>query len=349
MNHLLLSDPHFHAWTTFASVDERGVNTRLVTIASEMIRAMAFHINRGGEKRMIIAGDVFHTRGAVQTSTLNFVMDVFRAIKKDGWGVTILSGNHDLESNDSMRLSSAVTALESCAKVITQPDLLWDEKVLMVPWQKNVADLKTFFETRMVDFDRSDCDLIIHAPIDDVIVGLPDHGLDSKYLSELGFKRVFAGHYHNHKDFGNNVWSIGATTHQTFSDIGSKAGFISIVDDEVKWFASHAPKFVEINADNFDDHKLIVDGNYVRCVISVKKDSDVELIKKTMMDAGALGVTVMQIKGAVVTERKSSLAAVESGSLSIKSSISNYVGNKGWSKAIEDICFEIMDQVEEVE
>lgn len=60
MKYLLMSDLHFHAWTTFATTNENGVNSRLQIIMSEMLRATEVHEANGGDKILVIAGDVFH-------------------------------------------------------------------------------------------------------------------------------------------------------------------------------------------------------------------------------------------------------------------------------------------------
>ena len=64
-------------------------------------------------------------------------------------------------------------------------------------------------------------------------------------LAKLGFRRVFAGHYHHHCSFEDGkVWSIGATTHQTASDIGTKAGFL-LVQLLVEGFVLNGGVFLE--------------------------------------------------------------------------------------------------------
>lgn len=346
MNYLLVSDLHLHSWSAFSATNEDGVNSRLQIIMDELLRACYVHAERGGDKRLVIAGDIFHSRGAVQTSVLNAVMDLFQEIKIMGFSTYILSGNHDLESKDSRRLSSSVTSLEPFAQAYS--DSLVNEvlKVVFVPWFHDVKALKEELE-RITIPDREIYDLIIHAPIDDVIIGLPSHGLDATYLAGLGFKRVFSGHYHNHKDFGNGVWSIGASTHQKFSDIGSKAGFISVFEDKVIWNASHAPKFVDVNEDNFEDAELLADGNYVRCKIAVAKESDVLSLRKQFEDWGAKGVIINQIKSTTVTPRGG--VAIASESTSLEQSVSAFVKSKGYDEKVEKLSLEILTEAGGVE
>lgn len=349
MSYLLASDIHFHSWTTFASTNPDGINSRLQITMDELKRAAKVHEAIGGSKVLVIAGDVFHTRGAVKTSVMNPVIDLFRHIREElGYEIHILSGNHDLESKESLRLSSSVTALEPFARVYSNSLKNDDLKLVFVPWFADVKSLKEELESIAFP-ERCEYDLIIHAPVDDVIFGLPSHGLDAKYLSGLGFKRVFSGHYHCHKDLGNGVYSIGATTHQTFGDIGTKAGFLTVGEDtdEVIFHSSHAPRFVDINCENFEDAALLVDGNYVRCQIDLAKESDVALLREQFEQWGAKGVVINQVKNSTVTERSG--APVTTKAMSLESSISSFVASKGYSEEVDKFCQQILSEVEEVE
>lgn len=349
MSYLLISDVHFHAWTSFSTTTADGINSRLQITIDEIKRATNVHISKGGTPRLVIAGDVFHKRGSVQTSVLNPVLDLFKELSLAGWETFMLTGNHDLESKDSSRLNSSITALELCAgtKVYSQSAIDCDVKIVFIPWFADVKALKEEIE-KLDTFvgKKSDYDLIIHAPVDDVIYGLPEHGLTASYLAELGFKRVFSGHYHNHKEFAGGVYSIGATTHQTFSDIGSKAGSLSVFEDEVIWNASHAPKFVDINADNFDEAELLIDGNYVRCRINVSKDSEVSELRTQFEAWGAKGIIINQIKDSAVTERTGKITSSDVRSL--EQSIAHFISLKGYDTAVSELCTEILNEVEEI-
>ena len=71
---------------------------------------------------------------------------------------------------------------------------------------------------------------MIHAAVDGVIDGLPSHGIAAADLEVYGFNRVYFGHYH--KELTEKVIPVGATTHQTWGDIDSHAGFIIVGDDD---------------------------------------------------------------------------------------------------------------------
>lgn len=330
MTYGIISDTHLHNWSAFASVNHNGINTRLLAILSEIKRAAEAVKNAGGNT-LYHAGDMFHVRGSLRPSVLNPTLEAFREIKNViGVQVIAIPGNHDLESKEAQYYMNASTALRDAGVRISTDIFYVHGNVVMVPWHSSVDALKANIET--IKQSRRDLlDLIIHAPVNDVIMGIPNHGLDATYLSSLGFNRVFAGHYHNHKDLGGGVYSIGATTHQTWSDVGSKAGFLLVNDSGVKYVASHAPKFIDLDL-NMDpiEVPMFVDGHYVRVKMPVDKESEVRQMREFLKKSGAAGVQIHPIRQPKGVERKASVSAGASLSVSVQEFIDQkkvpYVG-----------------------
>lgn len=327
----IISDTHCHNWSSFATVGSDGINSRLRAILDETIRC-AETVGAAGGKRIYHAGDLFHVRGSIAPSVLNPTLEVYSKLIKLGFEITLIAGNHDLEGKNSERVSSAITALEEvgCRVVNTSLEGDCDESVFTLPWHQDIEELKGEIESlaKKYPFTKHARDLIIHAPIDDVIIGLPSHGLTSEWLAEQGFNRVFAGHYHNHKDFKNGVYSVGAIAHHTWSDIGSKAGFLVVTNDSVKWHCSAAPKFIEINSDTLEDEiPLVVDGNYVRARIGVATNAEIEGMREQLMKWGAKAVTFVTQKDSSGTTTRS-LSSIKAGA-SIEESVKEFIKLKG--------------------
>lgn len=325
----VISDTHHHNWTAFSNTNGEGVNTRLLQILEETVRC-ANEVRKAGGNTIIHGGDLFHVRGSVAPSVLNPTLELYHALIKDGMRILINAGNHDLEGKEATKIGSAITALEKVGcQVVNEPMLFATDGLVLVPYMQRVADLKVELERMASTVAAGTVDLVIHAGIDGVIKGLPDHGLDAEYLSKLGFRRVFAGHYHHHKKLAENVWSIGALTHQTWSDIGSKAGFLIVTDEGVNWRSTHAPSFVEIDgATNPDDIPLIVDGNYVRAKIFSSKASEIEALRQFLTDSGAKGVTVVSQPPTGVTRTKSTVTA----GASIEVSVTDFIKASDFSR-----------------
>lgn len=345
----LISDTHNHNWSAFATTLPSGVNSRLQIILDEAKRAAAAVKAAGGDT-LYHGGDLFHVRGSIAPSVLNPTIDCYKEIIASGVRIVINAGNHDLEGKEANRIGSAITSLEGIGCIVVNaPNYGSFDEMVIIPWIPNIAKLKEAIE--YVDpADRPGCDLLLHAPIDGVIVGLPDHGLDPAYLAGLGFRRIFAGHYHHHKDLGGGVFSIGSLTPQTWSDVNAKSGFLTVTDTDVKWHASHAPSFVEIDgATDPTEIPLIVDGNYVRVKINSSKASDVEQMRQFMMDSGAAGVTVLQVAALATGPVRGGGTGIKAGA-TLEASINDYVMAQTYpnAPAVSALCLDILTTVRSV-
>lgn len=329
----LMADVHLHNWSAFSSLNPDGQNSRLVGLLNEIIRC-AEEVQSAGGEVVVIAGDWFHVRGSVQPSVLNAAKDCLKLCnQRFGTQFIVLAGNHDIEHRDTTRLGSAVTALEcDHVQVVNKSHYFGkDFRVVMVPWIENIDALKAEIESLgtgdMPKFFRANTDLILHAPIDGVIKGLPDHGLTPEWLADTGYKRVFAGHYHNHKRFDGNVFSIGALAHHTWSDISSKAGYLLVYHDRVDWRKSHLPEFIDLAelADlEPDELPLVVDGNFIRVKVEASKSKDVEAARQELLDMGARAVIVQALPKPPAREGSAIRPTVSAGG-SLEISVSNFV------------------------
>lgn len=344
----VISDTHNYSWSAFSTTLPTGINSRLQMILDETERPADELLALGGDT-LYHGGDLFHVRGSLAPSVLNPTLDVYKRILAKGVKVVILAGNHDLEGRAADRISSAITALEGIGCTVVN-DVGFHGGVVMVPWTPNIAELKTRLEDAAKAHKASEQDLILHAPIDGVIKGIPDHGLTDVYLAGLGFRRVLSGHYHHHRDFGNGVYSIGALTHQTWSDVGSKAGFLLVTDEGVNWRSTHAPSFVEIDGSTDPDEiPLIVDGNYVKVTINSAKTGDVDAMRDYLATVGAKGVVVLSDTGATPTVARA--GGTYKAGTTIEQSIGDFIKSKTEFKRPADLavrCSDILTRVRAV-
>lgn len=339
----LIADTHNHNWTAFAALTADGVNSRLNEILNETVRC-AVSVRKAGGDTIIHGGDLFHVRGSVAPSVLNPTLATYRELIKQGFKIIINAGNHDLEGKEATDLGSAITALrEVGCTIINEPTYLEKEGLVLVPYINDVKGLKATLEKLQDETDAPNSQLIIHAGIDGVIKGLPDHGLSADYLSKLKFDQVFAAHYHNHKKLADNVWSIGALTHQTWSDVGSKAGFLVVSDEGVKWFASHAPSFIDIDErTDMANIPLLVDGNYVRAKVYSSKESEIAEFREMLVKAGAKGVNLICQPATGATRVASTIKA----GASLEVSVQDYVKSAdfGHKDKVGLICQDILTE-----
>lgn len=346
--YLITSDQHCHSWSAFAKVNPDGVNSRLQIILDELRRAHRVLRDEGGHYSFF-AGDLFHVRGKIEPSVFNPTFNTIQRIMADDPDLVAFAipGNHDLEGSDAEALGNAMQQLAMIDRfcVDTSHELHGD--VLMVPWFKNLNDLRECLASEAASLEKAGrldkTDVIIHAPVNGVIRGLPDHGLNADELAAFGFRRVFAGHYHNHKVMADGkVISIGATTHQTWNDPGTQAGFLLVWPDRIEWHESQAPKFVDLTFDGAmvdDDLTDLVGGNYVRVRLTDVEEKEIKEWRRDLEKAGAVGVQVLVTKTASVTRTGASAKA----SVSIEASVEHYIRTDMKPFLIEEVSKEAAD------
>jgi hypothetical protein len=281
----LVSDLHCHNWSQFSQINADGVNSRLQAILDELVRA-AETLKQAGGTTLRVAGDLFHVRGNIAPSVLNPTFATFKRICEMGIDVEIIPGNHDLEGLHADELGNAMQQLDLIegVEVITKPTVC-DDGTVMLPWIESLDELRKV----AAKHKNPNADLIIHAPLNGVIRGLPDHGLDPVDVSKWGYRRVFTGHYHNHTAPMDTAISIGATTHQTWSDPGTRAGFLLVYPDRYDYHPSKAPSFVNLKEDTTWTEPM-VRGNFIRLQCQNVDDEFIAKFKDALKKAGAAGI-----------------------------------------------------------
>jgi DNA repair exonuclease SbcCD nuclease subunit len=338
----LMSDLHAHSWSSFAGVDGQGRNTRLMHIIHEIHRCCAEVRRRGGE-RVVVAGDVFHTRGSVSPSVFNPLRQALADEVERGMAFIIMPGNHDLEGKTSQSLTSAVAMLQGLPRVSVFHRPIVMPSVALVPWEPDLEKLLATATTLGARCQSDMTDLILHTGIDGVLTGMPDHGLTPDRLADLGFRRVFAGHYHHHKDMGRGVWSIGAPTHQTWSDVGSRAGWLIVSEGAVEFFSSHAPRFLDLSGEeDAEELPLIVDGHYVRARVAEATSKQVTELRETLVAMGALGVLVQSVPAKTAGTRTISLSGAALASLD--RAVADYCATRGLGSTVIAACDSLLKE-----
>jgi DNA repair exonuclease SbcCD nuclease subunit len=339
----LMSDLHAHGWSSFAGVDAQGRNTRLMHIIHEVQRCCD-QVRRQGGNTVVIAGDVFHTRGSVSPSVFNPLREVLAHEHTLGMWFIIIPGNHDLESKTTQSLTSAVAMLSGIRGVSVLHQSTLTQGLALLPWEPDTKRLLEAAAKLAQDCQSDVTDLIIHAGIDGVLSGVPAHGLTADELAELGFRRVFAGHYHNHKDMGQGVWSIGAPTHQTWSDVGTRAGWLIVSEKEVKFFASHAPHFLDLSGEEDPEElPLMVDGHYVRARVAEATPKQVTELREALIQMGAKGVLVQSVPAKITGARSAALSSAALASLD--RAVADYCASKSLGASVAAACETLLKEI----
>lgn len=312
MSYVIVSDIHGHAWSLFNKPDPSGMNGRLKIILDELERA-ADHAISINANFIVIAGDILHVRGSINPEVLNPLQAAIKRILDRGLNIYAIPGNHDLAGKETDELGNAILTLSQTKSahgeliVIDKPIMIdvGDHKLGFVPWCSKPEDLIACLQILAAKKDHQLADVFIHAGIDGVLPALKGHGITDDVLAQFGFRNVFAGHYHHHKSFGRGIWSIGATTHQTWGDLGSDAGFLSVDDSgNITFHRSHAPHFIDVSDLTEEDMQLASDGNYVRFSSANLTVAEIDEIREQFVKWGAKGVSILAPKAAAAQTRR---------------------------------------------
>lgn len=324
----LMADCHLHNWSQFASVNEHGNNTRLVGLINEMQRCVNETVKVGGDM-VYIAGDLFHVRGSIKPSVFNLAYDFFA----NNTEVTfvIIAGNHDLETKIASDSSSALTALDGLDNVVVvnNADNPWtDGNVVAIPWIEDISieKIKTVLGN-VITVEIKDRDLILHAPINGVFKNV-NEGLDPEELSELPVRRVFCGHFHNHKcwDFPDapceKVISIGGIAQHSFGESENEVGWMIVKPDSFQHDQSTQPRFETETLSHIQKNSYVGANNcYLKVVVDVEvKPAELEKVRKSLNELYK-GVIFQMVPKQ--TERTAE-HSVKSGA-SLEVSVSEYV------------------------
>jgi DNA repair exonuclease SbcCD nuclease subunit len=354
MSYVIISDLHCHKWSTFSTFTVDGVNGRLRITLDELLRA-ARHAKSIGAEFIVCAGDILHVRGSIDPEVLNPLQAVIKEILDSGLDIYAIPGNHDLAGKDTTQLGNAIETLSQTKSdhgtfhVYNEPRGVTrgDHRIAMVPYRMTIELLLKDLTELAKHPHKEDMDVFIHAGIDGVLIGTPDHGLTGEILADFGFRNVFAGDYHNHKQVVPCVWSIGATTHQRWNDVGTKAGFMVVQDDgKIEFHATHAPRFVDVSGLDETDMALAADGNYVRFAGPEMTSAEIAELRKFLEDSGAMGVVIMAPKKVAATARTGTPKA---GTVTVDESVAHFIDDAKDISALVDRerlkreCAEVLD------
>ena len=344
-NFVVMSDNHMHLWSAFSHENAQGLNNRLGHILDELDQCAATCVSNDADT-VYGAGDLFHVRGVIPPSVINPLKERLEAIHRStGVKFVLMPGNHDLEKNDSLKIGSATASLSSVpgVTVLDKPRYFQEHAVAMLPWRDKMDDLRNDISDMAAKLGDqgwlADATLIIHAPLNGVIVGIPEKGFSAEELANYGFRRVIAGHYHNHKRFEGNIYSAGATTHQTWSDVDTLAGHMLVLQeqDAAIHIESEAPKFVKYDAD-WDDKVAMKQcgGNYVKVILGESSEKEIREVKEFIIGTLKAAACVIEATPDRKVAERGETAVVTSGQ-SIEDSVTAFVNSEEFTSDKADI------------
>ena len=327
----IMADLHFHAFKQFASrVD--GDNSRFL----EIIEAFSNAVEMAAEQEctaLLIAGDVFHARGALRPSVFNRVFFEIAEAAGD-MQVLIIPGNHDMENYrggstavDTLHeMENVIVAKEPSCQVIVETTRSGSVRNLSVGCVPYIHDHEEFIveAAKLVNATKPEA-MLIHQGIDDFAdPGVPGTGLTIKRIREFFDGPVFCGHYHG-PEMIENVFCVGSLVQHSFGDTSERGFWIYDTDTKAaKHVVVPGPRFLTVSSVK---EAKAASGCYVRVMVDTLAKAD--KISNAAFEAGAKGVTV-------VLERKFTAAHSSALKLSTpKNMLAEYLGMQSDTKGRE--------------
>ena len=277
-------------FSEFAYINNNGINSRL-QYCLDIIDQIKIYAIENNIKYVCFAGDLFHTRPAVDTLTHNLTLKKIIELSNEIDRLIILPGNHDSYTKNTAYNSLKI--LESMENI----ELLDTHKWCTL--SKNISDslnndyiqILSLEHTELVDGilekvkDRYYLNILLSH---NDIVGsqtpagyIFEEGLDSKTLSD-NFDFVFNGHIHKYQQFHHNVFNIGSLLHQDWGDKWQDKGFL-VLDIETKkidFIKTKYPEFREIDENDVDKYSGDCYNYYKINFNKALKESDIKNIKE---------------------------------------------------------------------
>jgi len=239
---------------------------------------------------IIVCGDIFDTRFAVNVQTENVVLDLFKETFKD-FTVHVVVGNHDIFHTTTTEVNSLkaldllpnVTVYEKPTEV-----MFGEQKVMMLPWIVDYAD----FNQVVLDKYKY---AFAHLDIISFDIGggrLSEGGLTIQDVISK-FQHTYTGHYHcrSRREYidGQTITYIGSPYQITRIDKNQERGYgiLDLDTNNFKWYNnSVSMKFNVFTYPIVDRTK--VTGNVVDIHVPYEYQNETKKIYDLVHELGTL-------------------------------------------------------------
>lgn len=270
------------------------MNSRLFNILSGLADVRDYCV-KNKIHLCLCAGDIFHTRGAVDTTVFNSVYRMFEAFQEVGIKVVMIAGNHDqanasIYAENSLYPFSGINPVISAPKVVTHQE--GDEiiEICCIPYSKDKQRVMGAIDKMLAEKTACDRILLAHVGVSGGLVGSGNYVMSDEYnLMELRvpkFKYVVFGHYHKPQVLEYNTIYTGSLLQNTFNDEGDDHGFW-VLDTSYRYNMELVPldypKFITVTKGNVSGiSQEDMCCNFIRVQAAAK---DAEYIIQTIHEA----------------------------------------------------------------
>lgn len=253
MKIVAFGDLHAHPFKDFSSTDDITGNTRLTAIV-KTLDYIGEYATENEVDLILDAGDIFHKRNNIDTTTYNAIFESVKKISDNGIPLVMIPGNHTQVDNSDFPETSIEPFGEIENVTVLKEFDAWsvgDLDVYPAPYSKNADMVKAhILEYADVAKKRENKVSILlgHLGVTNAEVGKGSFTMEDAFsiedLKPDVFNWVVLGHFHKRQRFGKfgheNAFYTGNPIQHNFNDEGQAKGFM-VIDTEAE-----TSEFVEI-------------------------------------------------------------------------------------------------------
>ena len=285
MNRIAIySDIHVHPHKAGSRQLDSGISSRLQDCVDVLDQVYSY-AHENGISKVLFAGDLFHTRRAVDTAAFNAVYDRLRHWSDQGILTIAIPGNHDCYDRRGGGIHS-LEPLKDIIQVVDSPTwvrLSRDAYALCMPYVHErdsfVCQLNDALDARPKRAAKTIG--MFHQAVHGGVLnpGRVAHHYDGPIqVADLRpdvLDRVFLGDFHVPQCLlEDQVYYVGATLQHGWRDIDNVCGFVVLDLDTLNMerVSTTYPKFVRVDMDDLDS---VPDDSFVRVSCPTSQEDQV--------------------------------------------------------------------------
>jgi DNA repair exonuclease SbcCD nuclease subunit len=287
MSVVIYSDIHVHPHKAGSRQLESGISSRLQDCI-DVLDQVYTYAHENGITKVLFAGDLFHTRRAVDTSAFNAVYARMAHWADQGILTIAIPGNHDCYD----RRGGGIHSLEPLCDIIQVIDspqwvrLSKDTYAICMPYVHEraafVEALNTAIDARPKRANRAVG--MFHQAIHGGVLNagkIAHHHDGPIQVSDLRpdvLDRVFLGDFHIPQCLlEDQVYYVGATLQHGWRDVGNPCGFVVLDLDDLSMerVPTNYPEFVQLGVGDLDSAP---DDSFVRVTCSPTQEEYVRSV-----------------------------------------------------------------------
>ena len=346
----LIGDPHFANKKLFGSpTGIPGVNGRL----QNTINVFEWILNDlpPDVQEVCILGDITHEHGHLTPPVLNEVRNLFHKFNEEGRNLTILSGNHDIDSNNSSIIRAFEnynSNYEAGVETVTKfRQIYWGYPVPVyaIPYCSHDETIKALKQIEQeYKITKTRCIVLMHHHFEGAVHGAhefePPGGINPKNIPACVLM-VLSGHYHTAQQIDDRISYIGVPVQQDFGEAANKPMYwiLDIANDgliEIEQREILAGARFHILPHNFDLHETLP-GDPQKDYYRIDLPTDVDPAVISDLIAALTNVIVKPIPIEVELRSRVSEVLQEEGQVTVKDAIKAYALMNAEAEKVEGL------------